>query len=252
MTTTSSTSTVLRKAEQFQVNAAGGVIRANKPIVGGTSADGVPSAALFYWSHSHFTGDFEFGLHHHEGFEIVTFVLEGENSHFDTAGSDWTPLHGGDVQIIRSGSGISHNERIVKDTRAFQIWFDPGYHAALEKTPDYTDHPASTFSPHPLGDLDVTEYIGGDGPVQSSVEGLSVRRMTVRTPTTQTISLGSDRYSVLYVIAGPATVDGYPLSTDDAIILRGNEEFVVDAGPECDLFLISLPANPGYAPVRGR
>ena len=250
--TTTSTTTILRKADQVQVNGAGGIIRANKPVVGGTSADGAPSAALFYWSHSHFTQDFEFGLHHHEGFEIVTFVLEGENSHFDTSGTTWTPLRAGDVQIIRAGSGISHNERILKDTRAFQIWFDPGYHDALSKSPDYTDHPASTFTAEPLGDLEMIEYVGGRGPVKSNVEGLSVRRLISTTDTTATVDLGPDSYSAVYATAGAATVAGQELGTDDAVILRGTEEIVVEAGAGADLFLISLPAHPSYTPVRGQ
>lgn len=44
-------------------------------------------------------------------------------------------LASGDVQIIQSGSGISHNEQVAKDTRAFRVWFDPGYHAALCRNP---------------------------------------------------------------------------------------------------------------------
>lgn len=132
MTTKPPSTTLLRRADQFQVDAMGGVLQANKPMVGGQSSGGMPSAGLFYWSHSHFTDDFEFGLHGHQGFEIMTFVLDGENSHFDTAGTTWVPLHRGDVQIIRAGSGISHNERVAKGTRAFQIWFDPGYAEALE------------------------------------------------------------------------------------------------------------------------
>ena len=230
----------------------GGVLQANKPVVGGQSADGLPSAGLFYWSHSRFTDDFEFGLHRHEGFEIMTFVLDGENSHFDTAGTTWVPLGSGDVQIIRAGRGISHNERVAKGTRAFQIWFDPGYAEALGRTPDYRDHPASTLLSQPLGAFEVTDYVGGRGPIQSLVEGLSIRRMTSTVSATETIALGDDRYSVLYVIEGSATIDGNRMIMDDALVLQGTEEVEVSLTAGADLFAVSLALHPTYIPVRGR
>lgn len=243
---------LLRRVDQFRVDGLGGVLQANKPVVGGQSADGMPSAGLFYWSHSHFTDDFEFGLHRHEGFEIMTFVLDGENSHFDTAGTTWVPLRTGDVQIIRAGSGISHNERVAKGTRAFQIWFDPGYAEALGKTPDYCDHPASTLTSRPLGAFEVTDYVDGSGPIQSRVEGLSIRRITSTVQATEALALGHDRYSVLYVIEGPATIDGTRMIADDALVLQGTEEVEVALSPGADLFVVSLALHPGYTPVRGR
>jgi redox-sensitive bicupin YhaK (pirin superfamily) len=212
----------------------------------------MPSAGLFYWSHSRFTDDFEFGLHRHEGFEIMTFVLAGENSHFDTAGTTWVPLRSGDVQIIRAGSGISHNERVAKGTRAFQIWFDPGYAEALGRTPDYSDHPASTLTSQPLGAFAVTDYVGGSGPIQSLVEGLSIRRMTSTVRATEAVVLGDDRYSVLYVIEGSASIDGTRVITDDALIMQGSEGIEVALSAGADLFVVSLALHPSYIPLRGR
>jgi len=228
------------------------VIRANKPVVGGRTADGRPSAGLFYWSHSRFTADFEFGLHRHEGFEILTFVLDGENSHFDTAGTTWVPLRRGDVQIIRSGRGISHSERVAQGTRAFQIWFDPGYAEALGRTPDYRDHPASSFTSEPVSDFGVTDYVGGRGPIRTQVEGLSVRRITSETPATGTVDLGDDRYAVLYLIDGQATVDGLALASDDALVVEDTSGVEVGLSAGADLFVVALAAHPGYTPVTGR
>jgi len=252
MTTKSPPTSLLRRADQHLVNGMGGVLQANKPIVGGRSADGMPSAGLFYWSHSHFTDNFEFGLHRHEGFEIMTFVLDGENSHFDTAGTTWVPLRSGDVQIIRAGSGISHNERVAKGTRAFQIWFDPGYAEALGRTPGYSDHPASTLTSRPLGAFEVTDYVGGGGPIQSLVEGLSIRRMTSTVVATETVALGDDRYSVLYVIEGSVTINGTRVITDDALVMQGTEEVEVALAAGADLFVVSLALHPSYTPVLGR
>jgi redox-sensitive bicupin YhaK (pirin superfamily) len=140
---------------------------------------------------------------------------------------------------------------VAKGTRAFQIWFDPGYAEALARTPDYSDHPASTLTSQPLGVFEVTDYVGGRGPIQSLVEGLSIRRMTSTVPATETVTLGEDRYSVLYVIEGSATIDATRMTTDDALVMQGSEEVDVALSADADLFVVSLAWHPSYTPVRG-
>lgn len=65
-----------------------------------------------------------FAEHAHDHFEILTFLLTGTLEHRDSAGNAGT-LHGGDIQLISSGTGIRHSERNPSpDERAhlFQIW----------------------------------------------------------------------------------------------------------------------------------
>jgi hypothetical protein len=50
-----------------------------------------------------------FGPHPHRGFETVTFILEGELTHRDTAGHESIILKGG-VQWMTAGSGLVHAE----------------------------------------------------------------------------------------------------------------------------------------------
>ncbi len=47
--------------------------------------------------------------HPHRGFETVTYVLEGQFGHKDSAGHSGT-LHAGDVQWMTAGSGVVHSE----------------------------------------------------------------------------------------------------------------------------------------------
>ena len=65
--------------------------------------------------------------------KFVVFVLKGNINHFDTKQNKWIPLSEGDVQIIRSGNGISHAEEIDKESEIFQIWFDPDLSNSLKK-----------------------------------------------------------------------------------------------------------------------
>jgi quercetin 2,3-dioxygenase len=66
--------------------------------------------------------------HPHRGFETVTYVLEGELEHEDSAGHRGA-LRAGDVQWMTAGAGIVHSEMPSRDLRThggrvhgFQIW----------------------------------------------------------------------------------------------------------------------------------
>ncbi|MDB5476786.1 MAG: pirin-related protein [Phenylobacterium sp.] len=50
-----------------------------------------------------------FGPHPHRGFETVTFILEGELAHRDTAGHE-SIIKAGGVQWMTAGSGLVHTE----------------------------------------------------------------------------------------------------------------------------------------------
>jgi redox-sensitive bicupin YhaK (pirin superfamily) len=249
MTTINASSTVFRRDDQFQASH-GGILRANKPVVGGYTVDHQATGGLFYWSHSRFDDDFEFGLHPHQGFEIVTFVLEGDNSHYDTASRKWSRLSAGDVQIIRSGSGLHHNEKVAKGARAFQVWFDPGFSAALEREPSYTDHPAEGFTSRSAGGLEVLDLIGGSSDVYAVTEGLTARRVTVRSSGRHTLDVPLENCTALYVIEGEAQVNGAGVTANDALISTHTAAIELDAKAGAEVFIISLPANPSYLPVR--
>lgn len=68
--------------------------------------------------------------HPHRGFETVTYILEGEMEHADSAGHRGK-LRAGDVQWMTAGSGIVHSEmpsaKMKKEggrVHGFQLWVD--------------------------------------------------------------------------------------------------------------------------------
>jgi redox-sensitive bicupin YhaK (pirin superfamily) len=86
--------------------------------------------------------------HPHRGFETITYVLDGEFEHEDSAGHRGT-LRPGDVQWMTAGAGIVHSEmpsRRIQDeggrVHGFQIWVN--LPARLKMTrPRYQEVPAS-------------------------------------------------------------------------------------------------------------
>jgi len=77
--------------------------------------------------------------HPHRGFETVTYLLEGEFEHRDSAGHAGS-LRAGDVQWMTAGRGVVHSEmpsaRILRDggrVHGFQIWVN--LPASMKMTP---------------------------------------------------------------------------------------------------------------------
>jgi quercetin 2,3-dioxygenase len=239
---------LIKKHEQVNARMFGGRFHSNKPVVGGRTASGDASSVLFYWSHSVATDDCEFGLHPHEGFEIMTFILEGENAHYDTATRQWTPLRKGDFQVIRSGSGLSHAERIKKGTHAFQIWFDPNLRAAVARPPAYTDYRGEQFTPIDDDGVVTTHYIGGNSVASAATERLSIKKIELTRAGETVITPGAGQRCTLYLLDGRAAVLGMEMAPNDVVNVVG-EGVRVEHGAGAVFFVIEVPQAPSYAPV---
>ena len=133
--------------DQAKGNFNNGEILENKPIgFPGENGKLRPYSNIFYWAHAWTTNEKStIGLHPHKGFEICSFVLKGKINHYDTNQKKWISLSEGDVQIIRSGSGISHSEELLENSEIFQIWFDPDVSKSIHKHPSYNDYKKNDF-----------------------------------------------------------------------------------------------------------
>src|SRR6186997_1512883 len=88
--------------------------------------------------------------HPHRGFETVTYVLEGEMEHEDSAGHRGS-LRAGDVQWMTAGAGIIHAEMPSRTLReqggrvhGFQVWVNLPARLKLT-TPRYQEIAASAI-----------------------------------------------------------------------------------------------------------
>jgi len=70
------------------------------------------------------------GGHPHRGIATLSYILEGEDEHFDSAGN-YAKVYSGGVQWMKAGNGIIHDETLNVDsqngtnrTHAFQFWIN--------------------------------------------------------------------------------------------------------------------------------
>jgi len=70
------------------------------------------------------------GAHPHRGIATLTYILNGEDEHFDSAGN-YAIVHSGGVQWMNAGNGIVHDETLNYDSKTdsklvhgFQFWIN--------------------------------------------------------------------------------------------------------------------------------
>lgn len=225
--------------KQIKGNFNGGEIMENKPIQ--MSHDHTklqPYSNIFYWAHAWAEVTSTIGLHPHQAFEIVSFVLTGTVEHYDTKNKTWLPLQAGDVQIIRAGNGISHAEKMHAGTHMFQIWFDPNINLSLLQPATYNDYKSSEFPIIEEQGKTIKVLKGEGAPLEMMTPGLSIQQLTLA-PQLHTMELNDTHSHAFYVISGQVTTDKGLIDKDDFFIVDEGGKFTFTAEVETQLFLIS-------------
>jgi hypothetical protein len=198
--------------------------------------------------------------HPHRGFETITYMLEGEFEHEDSAGHRGT-LKPGDVQWMTAGAGIVHSEmpsRAIQDkggrVHGFQIWVN--LPARLKMTrPRYQEVAAKG----------IPEAQTGDGHARVRViagEALGVRAVidthipivyqdwTVDAGADATVALARDQQAMAYVFQGSVLAgnDGKEIR-DGQLAIFGAGDSVRFRGAEGGGRLLLLAGVPIREPV---
>ena len=219
-----------------------GDIIENKPI--GFPIDGgtLPSYSnIFYWAHAVAKKDSTIGLHPHKGFEIITFVLEGTIKHYDTLLKKWITLKKGDVQVIKSGSGISHSEALNKDSEVFQIWFDPDLKTSLSQNAEYQD-----YNINELYYNDNKRYlIGNKSPIKIDTESIEIYEIEYKKEKIE-IPLDKNKYYSLYILSGKVEIKEKEILKDSFIIIYKEKNLIIQGNHKAKIFCIESPLKVSY------
>lgn len=196
--------------------------------------------------------------HPHRGFETVTYALEGEFEHEDSAGHRGV-IRGGDVQWMTAGAGIVHSEMPSRSIResggrvhGFQIWVNLPARLKMSR-PRYQEVPGER----------IPQAESADGRASVRViagEALGVRAVidthtpivfqdwTLRPGADVTTGIPADHQAFVYVFGGKVLVGDAAgeaaegqlalLGTGDTVRLRAAEDA---AGPARLLLLGGVP-----------
>ena len=238
---------IYNKDNQVDGNFNYGEILEKKPI--GFPQDGgklKPYSNLFYWAHAWTPGTKStIGLHPHQGFEICSFVLKGKINHFDTKQNKWIPLKEGDVQIIRSGNGISHAEEIDDNSEIFQIWFDPDLSKSLKKEATYDDYSSKDFKLIDKGNRSFKVIVGEGSPMHMDSENVCINEHYL-SEGNHSFDIGKDLIHSYFIIDGEIILDNKKLERGTFFTVSCENEVVFESSETTKIFEIISPLTPSY------
>lgn len=187
-----------------------------------------------------------FGPHPHRGFETVTFILDGELAHRDSAGHE-SVIRAGGVQWMTAGRGLVHAELSPEDFKRrggpleiLQLWVN--LPARLKATaPAYTGLPREAIPALATDDgrgkvnLIAGRFNGAEGPIRS-LTGVFMSTVELAAGGGVEFAGLTGRNVFLYVVRGRIEVTGsiapaftlVELSDDgDTVALRAAEDCVL-------------------------
>jgi quercetin 2,3-dioxygenase len=178
--------------------------------------------------------------HPHRGFETVSYIIEGDLVHEDSAGHVGR-LQSGDVQWMTAGAGIVHSEMPSRAMRekggrvhGFQIWVN--LPARLKMTqPRYQDVPAARIptasTEHATVKVIAGEALGVKAVIETHTP-IVFQDWTLQPGADVTVTIARDQQVLAYVFGGAIEIEGRViedgqlavLGEGDAVRLRGSTE----------------------------
>ena len=191
-----------------------------------------------------------FPPHPHRGFETVTYMLEGQMRHKDSAGNEGV-IRAGGIQWMTAGSGIIHSEMPEQSEGmlwGFQLWINlPA--AQKMRAPRYQEIESANI-PEVSGDFGTVRVMAGE------VDGIAGAVTEIATQPTlldvrlnangeKTITLPTEHAAFLYVYKGSLSVAGKNLNTQQLGQLTAGEAVTVTAGEKGAgaLLIAAAPLN---------
>jgi len=196
--------------------------------------------------------------HPHRGFETVTYMLEGEFEHRDSAGHHGV-IHTGDVQWMTAGSGVVHSEmpgaRMQRDggrSHGLQLWVNLP-RADKMTPPRYQDLRAADIPAVERDGVSVKviagDALGVSGPASTHVPILYVHAH-IAAGATLDLPVDEDANVFAYVLAGSAELgDDREAHRAQMVLFGSGGDGVRIGGGESGAEVIVLAGRPLREPV---
>jgi redox-sensitive bicupin YhaK (pirin superfamily) len=174
--------------------------------------------------------------HPHRGFETVTYVLEGELEHEDSAGHRGS-LRAGDVQWMTAGAGIVHAEMPSRTLRerggrvhGFQVWVNLPARLKLT-TPRYQEIAAAAIPTAATDDgLARVRVLAGEAlgarAVIDTHTPIVYQDWSLADGGDVTVSVGRDHQALAYVFEGSVLIG----ERDGGRVVSGGQMALLGAG----------------------
>lgn len=212
---------------------------------------------LFYWSWFRSPIEGHAAQQRRQGFEVVTYMIQGKAIHIDEH-EQRRETAAGELLLMRSGSGIMHEERYVgPDAEGFQIWLEPHLRNSLKQNPACRQYTSEQLPITPFDGGSYKQIIGDGSPVDVSVD-VQILDLQVLAGHTAIYDLKPGRVLSALAVRG----DGFwhtdsgeeegmlPFRHRDFLVIENHsnslEVWRLRAAENIRMILIDVPQNPGY------
>ena len=187
--------------------------------------------------------------HPHRGFETVTYVLEGETEHEDSAGHRGR-LGAGDVQWMTAGRGIIHSEmpsrRMQREggrVHGFQLWVNLPARDKL-MAPRYQEIPRATIPVATTPDgMATVKVIAGEALGVSAVietrTPIGYHHWTFAAGARVDVPLPREHAAYVYAFDGAVLVAGNEVRAGQLAVLGEGEGVSFEARERAEVLLLS-------------
>ncbi|TVR74570.1 MAG: hypothetical protein EA408_02350 [Marinilabiliales bacterium] len=209
-----------------------------------------PYSNIFYWSHMSSGSGADTGEHSHKGFEILSFVLNGEIEHYDNRYRGWKRLSAGDMQVIMAGNGYVHSERFLPASSVLQIWFDPDLEKTLNRPSSYSDFPSDRFPIRIEEGRSTKVYVGEGSGAVIHTPGVTISEISLAEGK-HACNFPGNVFISGFILEGHLNLRGSDLGQYDFFIAKEEEKLEMNAKSDCRLFVVESPVDSGYPTYAG-
>ena len=188
-----------------------------------------------------------FPAHPHRGIETVTYMLHGEFEHEDSTGSKGR-MKAGDVQWMKTGSGIIHSEMPAMSEgklQGFQLWINMPAKLKMSK-PNYIYINSNEMQTYDDGETKVKAIAGKFKNIEGPVKGHNVEPIYFDVELNDkkefNFKLPNTHNSLIYLISGEikvGTKNHHQIKDSNLILLSKGDDLLVKAVKKSKFLLIS-------------
>ena len=188
-----------------------------------------------------------FPAHPHRGIETVTYMLHGEFEHEDSTGSKGR-MKAGDVQWMKTGSGIIHSEMPAMSEgklQGFQLWINMPAKLKMSK-PNYIYINSNEMQTYDDGETKVKAIAGKFKNIEGPVKGHNVEPIYFDVELNDkkefNFELPNTHNSLIYLVSGEIKVGSKnhnQIKDSNLILLSKGDNLLVKAVKKSKFLLIS-------------
>lgn len=204
-----------------------------------------PYSNIFYWSHVKTDYGSIVKEYPHIGFEIIIYVLKGKVEILDNVNGKRSKLAEGDMQVIKSGKGMKHFEKLNSNSEVIQIWLDPDFERQKKSEPSLTKSTFATFPVDISPGKSIRTLSGESAPIVLDSPGVNIQLLELL-PMEHQLNLNQNMIMSGYILRGKIEVEDKTIEKGDFFIIQDSSEIKLKALVNTTIFTVVSPDKPSY------